>query len=216
MKILLLGDVHGYINKTKEIIDFVKCDFVLQTGDLELYSDFSKPTYFIAGNHENWNLLNAIDKGKINFINLHHIKTAEVVELRKNKEVLTLSGINGNYSSKRYGMKIQNRERHFDEEGVEKCKKLKNIDIFLSHEAPLGIGFVKENKDVGVKPIKEILDNVKPTFFFFSHHHKFFEKVIKTTKVFGLDYARREYYILDTNKNKLKKIFVGEHVNERF
>lgn len=214
MKILLLGDVHGYINKTKKIIDSVKCDFVFQTGDLEIYSDFSKPTYFIAGNHENWDLLDAIDKGKIKFKNLYHIKTAEIIKLRKDKEILTLSGINGNYSPKRY--EINNKEHYFTKTDIENCKKLKKIDIFLSHEAPSNIGFVKWNKDVGVDPIKEILDRVKPKFFFFSHHHQFFEKAINTTSVFGLDYARREYYLLDTNENKLKKIFIGESVNEKF
>jgi len=208
MKILLLGDVHEAIDKAKKIIDSVECDFVLQTGDLGTYSDFSKPSYFIAGNHENWNILKDMDTGKTKFTNLCHIKNAEIIKLVKDKEIMNVSGINGNYSEKRYELRIKERERHFNKQEVDKCKKLRNIDIFLSHEAPASIGFMKKGKDIGVKPVKEILDIIKPKFFIFGHHHIFFEKLVNLTKILGLNYARNEYYILDTNKNEIKRIIV--------
>lgn len=197
MKILLLGDVHRYVSKAKNIINSVKCDFVLQTGDLEIYSNLSKPTYFIAGNHENLNLLSAIDKGRISFENLYHIKNAEVITLKKGKEIINVTGINSNYS-----LKIKD----YNKKDIKKCKKLRNINIFLSHEAPFNIGFIKGHKYIFLKDIKEILDDVKPKFFFFSHNHKFFKKKINTTKIFGLDYVKKEYYILDTYRDEVKRI----------
>ncbi|MBL7169521.1 MAG: metallophosphoesterase [Candidatus Aenigmarchaeota archaeon] len=219
MKILLLGDVHEDINKVKKIIDSVECDFVLQVGDLGIYSNFSKPMYFIAGNHENWDIIEAMNNGTIEFENLRRIKTAEIIPLKKGNDIIRVSGLNGNYSQKDYGLKkkeLEGRRRsHFVKDDVERCKKLRNIDIFLSHEAPAGIGFVKRNKDVGIDHVKEILDNVKPRFFFFGHHHVFFEKIIGTTQVFGLNYARREYYILDTNEDKVRRILMDGDFNAR-
>jgi len=219
MKILLLGDVHEDIDKIKRIIDSVECDFVLQIGDLGIYSDFFRSMYFIGGNHENWDIIEAMDNGTIGFENLKHIKTAEVIILGKGNEIIRVSGLNGNYSPKDYGSErkeLEGRRRsHFVKDDVERCKKLRKIDIFLSHEAPSGIGFVKRNKDVGIGVIKEILDSVRPRFFFFGHHHVFFEKVIATTRVFGLDYASREYYILDTNEDKVKRILMDSDFNAR-
>jgi len=213
MKILILGDMHGEIEIAKRIVDSTDCDYVLQVGDMTLYGNYSKPVYFITGNHENWDIIEAIDNGKIEFENLKHINTAEVISLKKGKEIIGVSGLNGNYSPKDYELKRQElegkRRSHFVKDDVERCKKLKNIDIFLSHEPPVGIGFIKRNKDVGIEPIKEILDSIRPRFLFFCHHHIFFEKTVNITRIFGLSYASREYCILDTNRNKVKRIQLG-------
>jgi len=210
MEILLLGDVHEDEGSINEIIASAKCDFILQVGDLGIYCDFAKPVYFIAGNHEDWSTIESMDNNEIKFKNLHHINTAEIIQLKNNSEVINISGINGNYSPKRYRMKISDRKRHFTENDVAKCKKLQNIDIFLSHEAPAGTGFVKRSKDVGVESVKEILDSIKPRFLVFGHHHVFFEKAHVKTKILGLGYARKEYCILDTSRNKIERIIKGD------
>jgi len=215
MKILLLGDVHNDVEDLKKIIDSVKCDFALQIGDLGIYSNHQEPIYFIAGNHENWDIIEAMNNGTIEFENLRHIKTAEIISLKKNNEIIHVSGLNGNYSPKDYELKKQqlkgDRRSHFTKNDVEKCKKLKGIDVFLSHEAPAGINLMKRGNDVGVEPVKEILDSVKPMFFLFGHHHIFFEKIIGITKVLGLGYINKEYCILDIEKNKIERILLGDH-----
>lgn len=189
MKILLLGDLHGDIQIAKKVVDAADAECVLQVGDMTVYSAFSKPVYFIAGNHENFDIIKAIDKGRIKFDNLKHIKTAEVIVLNG----LKISGINGNYSPT-----YKERERHFTVEDVEECKKLRNVDIFLSHEAPSNVGVIhpKWKKDVGIDPVREIMNSVKPSYLIFGHHHFYFEKKVGDTQIYGLDYARNEHYIL--------------------
>lgn len=79
MKILLLGDMHRDIEIAKKIVDAADVDYVLQVGDMTVYSTFSKPIYFIAGNHENFGIIKAMDKGRIKFDNLRHIKTSGII-----------------------------------------------------------------------------------------------------------------------------------------
>ncbi len=169
MKILFLGDLHGDIEIAKKILDSVDVDYVLQVGDMTVYSAFRKPFYFIAGDHENFDIIAAMDNGRVRFDNLKHIKTAELVIL----DGLRISGINGNYSAA-----YKERERHFTAKDIEECKKLKNIDIFLSHEAPAKVEVIhpKWKKDVRVEPVKDIMNSVKPRYLIFGHHHFYFEK----------------------------------------
>ncbi len=199
MKVLFLGDLHGDVEIAKRIVDSVDADIVLQVGDMTVYSPFNKPVYFIAGNHEDFDVVKSIDMGSAKFDNLKHIKTAELVVFKD----LRISGINGNYSPA-----YKEREKHFTKDDVERCKKLRGVDIFLSHEAPAGAGVThpRRNKDVGVDPIKEIMDSVKPKILIFGHHHFYFEKRVGVTQIYGLDYARNEHYVLNTGTESIERI----------
>jgi len=196
MKIIVFGDVHENVEIIDRAIDKYKPDFVLCTGDLGIYKSYSIPFYFVSGNHENFEIIKAMDRDIMKFENLRHIKTAEVIEL----DGIKVSGLNGNYSPN-----YKRRERHFTKKDVRACIKLRDIDIFISHEAPSGIGFVRVGKDLGAKPVKGILDNVKPRYLFFGHHHCFFEKVYNATKIIGLDYAKNSFVSLLIDKEKLKE-----------
>jgi predicted phosphodiesterase len=196
MKIIVFGDVHENIEIIDKVIDEQKPDFALCTGDLGLYKSYNVPFYFVSGNHENFDIIKAMDKGIIEFKNLRRIKTAEVIAL----DSIKVSGLNGNYSP---NYKI--RERHFTKDDVKACKKLKDIDIFISHEAPSEIGVLRMEKDLGIKPVKEILDKIKPKYFFFGHHHCFFRKFYKDTKIIGLGYAKDSFISLLINKGEFEE-----------
>lgn len=203
MKILVLGDIHGNLEIAKEIIKDESPDYVLCTGDLETYTDFEAPFFFVYGNHEDFDKIEKMKKEEVQQ-NLNLICPGDVVSF----ENLRIAGLWGNYSRKRYEMERKNlhgdRRRHFVEEDVEKCKNLKNIDIFLSHEAPSGIGVKKDEKDLGAEPVGEILRTLKPKYWFFGHVHMDFRKGLEETEVIGLNYPSKSYIVLSGEKGKIK------------
>jgi len=142
--ILLVGDIHAEYRIFFERV--AKLDpqptAIFQVGDLggvgKSYPDFPIPTYFIQGNHENWDLLYGKD-GSVPLYknnmpdeccvaeqentpeNLYQITNGSIVLI----DGLLILGLGGNYSSKFYPIprrKIQgDRRRHFTEEEVLSC-----------------------------------------------------------------------------------------------
>ncbi len=217
MRLLLLGDVHGYFMEIRNNIKTLDYDYALQVGDMVSYGYADKPFYFIAGNHENWSVIDCMDNGRLELPNLRHIKTAETIGLEKDNELIKISGINGNFGHKSYNMSLEMRNKrtgkkrsHFVKEEVDQCKSLKNIDIFLSHECPNNIGYLREDRDLGEEAIREILDELKPKVFLFGHHHKHYETMIDDTKVIGLGYPTREHCILDTSDYSMERTVYEE------
>lgn len=200
MKIVVLGDVHGKLDVVSSIIKKENPGFILCTGDLENYGDILAPFYFIHGNHEDFEVIRKIDAGLLTFRNLFHIKSGDAYHLGA---ALRIAGLGGNYSPAYYCLKSSElpgaRKRHFTQEEVERCKRLCNIDIFLCHEAPAGIGIEKRGKDVGIQEAREVLEAVRPGYFFFGHHHHFAEIDFGVTKVISLDRIERSYVVVDSS-----------------
>ncbi len=67
------------------------------------------------------------------------------------------------------------RRRHFVREEVEACKALKDVDVFMSHEAPRPFR-VGRGIDAGKTPINEVLAAMQPRLHLFGHHHRFTER----------------------------------------
>jgi hypothetical protein len=134
--ILILGDVHKEFRLLFDRLGRLNPQptAILQVGDLggetAVYPDFPIPTYFIQGNHENWDTL----YGKNNELacsfftctplakNLYRIGNGTMVCI----EGLHVLGLGGNYSSKNY-FKFRSslqggRRRHFTHEEVTECK----------------------------------------------------------------------------------------------
>ena len=64
------------------------------------------------------------------------------------------------------------RRRHFVAEEVEACKGFRDVDVFLSHEAPRPFR-VHRGIDAGKTPINEVLAAMRPRLHLFGHHHRF-------------------------------------------
>ncbi|MFB6360449.1 MAG: metallophosphoesterase, partial [Halobacteriales archaeon] len=88
------------------------------------------------------------------------------------------------------------RRRHFVKADVERAKALTDVDVFLTHESPHGMGF-EEDYDVGCVHIDEILEAVEPHLCVIGHHHDHVEGRFGRTRVIGLDPVWESYYELD-------------------
>ncbi|AHG03242.1 metallophosphoesterase [Halobacterium sp. DL1] len=198
---LVLGDAHAETPDRRQSLfaayRAADADVALQAGDL-MYYDLPIPTYFIGGNNEDFDVVEALRHGRIesddvsNAVLLH--STVETVD------GLRVAGLSGNYAPTQFEkdrtMLRGDRRRHFVRNDVERAKELEDVDVFLAHEAPHGLP-VTEEYDVGCKYIDELLDALDPDLCLVGHHHEHAESTYGDTRVISLAPAWNSYYRLD-------------------
>jgi len=215
MNVLIFGDIHGLVGKADiptveivaDIVERTDADLVLQVGDMGGCKPFSRPVHWIFGNNDSISLMKAFNQGKSPIENLINIRNGEVLSFCQGEERITLSGLNGAYDPLYFDFKRSELEDfgYFTKEEAEKCLKLSNIDIFLAHGCPSGLGFGRE-PDYGNPAIRKILDEVRPRYMFCGHGHFYREAEYCGCKVYSLDQARSEHYMLDTKSGDLTVI----------
>lgn len=171
-------------------------DTALQVGDL-LYYDLPLPTWFIAGNNENLDIIESLRTGSdSNRTTNGHLLASSVVELHG----IRVAGLSGNYAPTQYDKsraELQDdRRRHFVREDVERVIELTEVDVFLTHEAPHGL-LQSDGCDVGCTYIDGILRDLSPDLCLAGHHHEHVESTFGETTVVGLAPVWESYYILD-------------------
>lgn len=212
MNVLVFGDVHGLTGKADiptvdvvvEIVKRVDADLVLQVGDMGGRRSFSRPVHWIFGNNDSISLMQAFDQGKSPVENLNHIRNGEVLTFTVGEESVAVSGLNGAYDPLYFDFKRDELEDpgYFTETDVEQCFHLRNIDIFLAHGCPSGLGMGRE-PDHGNPAIRSILDAVRPRYMFCGHGHFYREATYEGCRIYSLDLASKAYYMLDTASGKL-------------
>jgi Icc-related predicted phosphoesterase len=213
MKVLAFGDVHGLVRSAdipaiEVIVDVVKrtdADLILQVGDLGGYRPFIKPVHWIFGNNDSITLTRACLEGKPPVKNLIHVKTGEVLRFSSGGETIALSGLNGAYDPIYFDYQKDELDNpgFFTRQDVENCLGLRNIDIFLAHGCPSGLGFGRE-PDHGNPSIREILDSVKPRYLLCGHGHFYRRITYGPSTVVSLDEVRQAYYIIDTASGDIR------------
>ncbi|GAB2250264.1 hypothetical protein Droror1_Dr00013623 [Drosera rotundifolia] len=174
------------------------------------------PTIFIGGNHEASNYLWELYYGGWAAPNIYFLGFAGVVKYGN----VRIGGLSGIYNAHHYHLGHFERPPysesdirsvyHVREYDVQKLMKVKEpIDIFLSHDWPLGITdcgdcaalvrkkpfFKKEIQDrtLGSKAAAELLENLKPSYWFSAHLHCKFSALVQhgedgpVTKFLALD-----------------------------
>ncbi|MFB6121367.1 MAG: metallophosphoesterase [Halobacteriaceae archaeon] len=197
--VLVLGDAHADDAPRREALlsayRDADADVALQAGDL-LHYDVPIPTYFIAGNNEDFDVVEALREGhtppEASNVHLLHSTSAEVDGLR-------VGGLSGNYAPTRFDCDRSElaggRRRHFVRDDVERAKDL-DVDVFLAHEAPHGLP-VAEEYGVGCKHVDDVLQSVRPDLCLVGHHHEHAETTFGDTRVVSLAPAWEAYYALD-------------------
>jgi len=197
--VLVLGDAHAADPANRSALfaayDAADAAVALQAGDLMHY-DLPIPTHFIAGNNEDFDVIEALRAGRspegVSNAHLLHSTAAEVAGRR-------VGGLSGNYAPTRFDADrstlVGGRRRHFVRADVERAKAL-DVDVFLSHEAPHGLP-VSEEYGVGCDHVDEILRSVDPDLCLVGHHHEHAETTFGDTRVVSLAPAWESYYDLD-------------------
>ncbi|VFQ79819.1 unnamed protein product [Cuscuta campestris] len=174
------------------------------------------PTIFIGGNHEASNYMWELYYGGWAAPQIYFLGYAGVIKFGN----IRIGGLSGIYKSNHYGLghfeKLPYNERdirsiyHVREYDVHKLKQVEEpIDIFLSHDWPVGItdhGDVKSllrkkpffeeeicEGTLGSKPAAELLELLRPSYWFSAHLHCKFAALVQhgedgpTTKFLSLD-----------------------------
>jgi Icc-related predicted phosphoesterase len=197
---LVLGDAHATDPTNRRALlaayDATDAQTVLQLGDLMHY-DVPTPTWFIAGNNEDQEVIEALRAGNTPAsTNNVHLLASTVVE----REGVRIAGLSGNHAPTQFRKERSelagDRRRHFVREDVERAKALTDVDVFLAHEAPHGLG-VTEDYDVGCTHVDGILRELEPSLCIVGHHHEHVESEFESTRVVSLAPVWESYYDLD-------------------
>jgi len=197
---LVLGDAHANTNDRRRSLFAAyrasDADVAIQAGDLYHYR-LPIPTYFIAGNNEDFDVIEALRNGRLESEDVKnaHLLASTAVELQG----LRVGGLSGNYAPTRYDYAredlAEDRRRHFVREDVEAAKKL-DVDVLLTHEAPHGTP-VEEDYDVGCRYVDELIEATNPDLCLVGHHHEHTESTFVGSRVVTLAPAWESYYDLD-------------------
>jgi Calcineurin-like phosphoesterase len=92
---------------------------------------------------------------------------------------------------------LADKRRHFVREQVEACARLRDIDVFLTHEAAKPFRpLAGRGPDAGKVQINEILRAMQPRLHLFGHHHRFSDQMVEGVRSIGLDLVTRSYAIV--------------------
>lgn len=197
---LVLGDAHADRPERRCALlaayDAADAALALQLGDLMHY-ELPVPTWFIAGNNEDLDVIDALRAGESPAgVTNANLLASTAVEL----EGVRVAGLSGNHAPTQYEKArdelAPDRRRHFVREDVERAKQLSDIDVLLVHESPHGLGF-EEDYDVGCTHVDELLEALEPSLCLVGHHHEHVEGSFGPTRVVGLQPAWESYYWLD-------------------
>ncbi len=213
-KIVFVGDVHGKIDLMQKKVRSAGADIAFQVGDLGTFVSEEKmdkptrkydgmgdlvhyyagekklliPTYFIKGNHDDYEVIEEIKQNKIH--NLHYLENSNVYEIAG----LKIGVLGGSYSWKCYNLDKNNpelkgrRQRHFNHQDVGCILKQKKLDVIVGHEGPSGANIrVKFNQECGCDKITELIRQARPKYYICGHYHTYAEAIIGTTKIICLD-----------------------------
>jgi len=203
-----LGDIHDDFASVRRIMrQHLEIPAWLCVGDVAdadgNYEAFDAPLHWIKGNNENFDRIAARDLPA----NLHYIPSGTLQVI----EGLRIAGLGGTLAPTMYDVRagdlphpkkstpkateLADRRRHFVREEVEACKRMKDVDILLTHEAPRP--FRVKGNDAGKTPINEILAEMKPRLHLFGHHHRFVEAEFQGVRSMCLDLVGNSYLLLE-------------------
>jgi Icc-related predicted phosphoesterase len=204
---LVLGDAHADdADRRQSLLAAYResnAEVAIQAGDL-LHYDLPMPTYFVAGNNEDFDTIDALRRGAdpedvtVRNARLLASTAAEVEGLR-------VAGLSGNYAPTKYDESRADlsgeRRRHFVRDDVERLKQVDDVDVLLTHEAPHGV--VYYGYDAGCERVDELLDALDPDLCLVGHHERHVEAEYGDTRVVSLAPVWERFYDLDPDTLEL-------------
>jgi Icc-related predicted phosphoesterase len=211
----VIGDVHGNFTALQRILlRHPDLPFWLCVGDLAsqsgAYPEPPAPLYWIKGNNESFDRIEAFAAGRERIENLHYIPNGSAIEVHG----LRVAGLGGTHAPTWYdtpagGLPVRGKDdkrRHFVRDEVEACRALGRADVLLTHEAPKpfwvdlpssSAAGRRWRRDVGKEPIAEAADALTPRLHLFGHHHMHKAMTRNGIPTVCVDRVNRSYLIVD-------------------
>jgi Icc-related predicted phosphoesterase len=223
MLIGALADIHGNFDAMRAAMErHREVPFWLCVGDVAsrtgAYPDPSAPLYWIKGNNEDFDRIAAWESGRDMVARLHFIPNGT----SRTVGPLTVAGLGGTYAPTWYETAAaalphkprDDKRRHFVREQVEACKRMRGIDILMTHEAARPFVIVDEpeegrkpfRRDAGKPAINDVLASMKPRLHLCGHHHRFVETVREGVRSVCIDRVNRSYLLIDAATLEYQKV----------
>lgn len=202
---LVLGDAHAADPENREALlaayEAADPDAALHVGDLEYY-DLPAPTWFVAGNNEDFEIVDALRAGD----EPPETRNAHLLASTATRVAgLRVAGLSGNHAPTKYDCSRDEldggRRRHFTREDVDRAAELEDVDVFLSHEAPTGL--LSYGYDPGCEHVTGLIETLAPELCLVGHHHTHRETEIAGSRVVSLAPVWERYYTLDPDRLEL-------------
>ena len=182
-------------------------DLASRTG---AYPAPSRPLYWIKGNNEDFDRVAAFAAGTDAIPNLHFIPNGTAVRVGS----LTVAGLGGTFAPTWFdtpaaalpAKRGDDKRRHFVREEAEACKRLRGVDILMTHEAARPFILVDEpgpgraaprRRDAGKPAINDVLATLRPRLHLCGHHHRFVETTREGVPSVCIDRMNRAYLLID-------------------
>jgi calcineurin-like phosphoesterase family protein len=223
MLIGALADIHGNFDAMRAAMErHREVPFWLCVGDVAsrtgAYPDPLAPLYWIKGNNEDFDRIAAWESGRDMVARLHFIPNGT----SRTVGPLTVAGLGGTYAPTWYETAAaalphkprDDKRRHFVREQVEACKRMRGIDILMTHEAARPFVIVDEpeegrkpfRRDAGKPAINDVLASMKPRLHLCGHHHRFVETVREGVRSVCIDRVNRSYLLIDAVTLEYQKV----------
>lgn len=219
-KALILGDVHGdkkFLEEADEAAQKEGADAIIQLGDFGWWprcapiknfvywalNNLETPCYFIDGNHEDHHRLEQDGEDDVTMLSpkLFHIKRGRKLRIGK-YDVLFMGGA---FSIDRDARRKADPdggyfvEEIITEQQLAKALSHDNVDIVMTHDAPLYFSFTRKMSWVPAaqlnrEKLERILEKYNPILWYCGHYHS-------NEKYSGYRY-RTNFRIMHANVNR--------------
>jgi uncharacterized protein len=210
-----VADIHGNFEAlARAIARHPEVPVWICVGDLAsrtgAYPETAKPLFWIKGNNEDFNRIAEWEAGAPQPPQLHYIRNGSAVM----SGPLKVAGLGGTFAPTWFDTPAaslphtpkDDKRRHFVREEAEACKRLRGVDILMTHEAARPFILVDEpapgakprRRDAGKPAINDVLAAMQPRLHLCGHHHRFIETTREGVPSVCIDRINRSYLLIDT------------------
>ena len=211
-----LADIHGNFDAMTRAIErhpdvahwICVGDIANRAGE---YPEPPAPIYWIKGNNENFDRIAEWEAGVPQPRNLHYIRNGTSVDVASTR----VAGVGGTFAPTWFHTPAadlphtrssDDKRRHFVRDEVLLCKALKNIDLFMTHEAPRPFYPAGRRIDAGKTVLNDVLAAMKPRLHLFGHHHEFTDSMRQGVRSIGLDVVTKSYLLINEETFKTERL----------
>src|SRR3954471_22231097 len=229
MQIGALGDIHGAFDAVADIMTrHPDVPLWVQVGDVASndgeYFTPGRPVYWIKGNNEDFDVVASPMAGDAPAPTLHYLPNGgphdvgpwRVAALggtfapswyHTPAAVLPVSkGKKTSAPSLKLGKSRDDKRRHFVKEEVLASKGLKDIDVFMTHEAPRPFYPAGKRIDAGKTAVNDVLTAMHPKLRLFGHHHEFTDSQRHGIRSIGLDMVTKSYLLIHADTLRCERL----------
>src|SRR3954471_10657567 len=229
MQIGVLGDIHGAFETVVDILArHPDVPLWLQVGDIATnegdYFSPPAPIYWIKGNNEDFDVIAASIAGRPAAPNLHYLRNGRLHQVgpwrvaalggtfapswyhTPSASLPASKGRKSSAATVKLGKSPDDKRRHFVKEEVLANKALKDIDVFLTHEAPRPFYPAGKRIDAGKTAINDVLTAMRPRLHLFGHHHEFTDSQRHGIRSIGLDMVTKSYLLIHAETFRCERL----------